>query len=67
MAVIIGHVITAGWIYNDNKVHNTIDLRAVLKTPVYAAGNCYSAHLHFESKEVYHKLDVSYLPLAPSI
>lgn len=31
------HVITAGWTYNDNKAHNAIDLRAALKTPVYAA------------------------------
>ena len=31
------HVITAGWAYNDNKAHNAIDLRAALKTPVYAA------------------------------
>ena len=65
MVVIICHVITAGQTYNDNKAHNTIDLRAVLKTPVYAIGNCYGAHLHFEGKEVYHKLDTSYLPLAP--
>ena len=31
------HIITAGWTYNDNKAHNAIDLRAALKTPVYAA------------------------------
>ena len=31
------HIITAGWTYNDNKAHSAIDLRAALKTPVYAA------------------------------
>ena len=31
------HIITAGWTYNDNKAHNAIDLRAAIKTPVYAA------------------------------
>lgn len=31
------HVITAGWTYNDGSAHNAIDLRAALKTPVYAA------------------------------
>lgn len=32
-----GHIITAGWTYNDGGAHNAIDLRAALKTPVYAA------------------------------
>ena len=31
------HIITAGWTYNDGGAHNAIDLRAALKTPVYAA------------------------------
>lgn len=31
------HIITAGWTYNDGSAHNAIDLRAALKTPVYAA------------------------------
>ena len=31
------HIITAGWTYNDGIAHNAIDLRAALKTPVYAA------------------------------
>ena len=31
------HIITAGWTYNDGSAHNAIDLRATLKTPVYAA------------------------------
>ena len=31
------HVITAGWTYNGGQAHNAIDLRAALRTPVYAA------------------------------
>ena len=31
------HIVTSGWTYNDNKAHNAIDLRAAIKTPVYAA------------------------------
>ena len=31
------HIITAGWTYNYGSAHNAIDLRAALKTPVYAA------------------------------
>ena len=31
------HIVTAGWTYNDGSAHNAIDLRAALKTPVYAA------------------------------
>ena len=31
------HIITEGWTYNDGIAHNAIDLRAALKTPVYAA------------------------------
>ena len=31
------HIITAGWTYNNGSAHNAIDLRAALKTPVYAA------------------------------
>ena len=31
------HIITAGWTYNNGSAHNAIDLRATLKTPVYAA------------------------------
>lgn len=31
------HIITAGWTYNDGSAHNAIDLRAAIKTPVYAA------------------------------
>lgn len=31
------HIVTAGWTYNDGRAHNAIDLRAAIKTPVYAA------------------------------
>lgn len=31
------HIITAGWTYNGGQAHNAIDLRAALRTPVYAA------------------------------
>ena len=31
------HIVTAGWTYNDGSAHNAIDLRAAIKTPVYAA------------------------------
>ena len=30
-------IITAGWTYNGGQAHNAIDLRAALRTPVYAA------------------------------
>ena len=31
------HIITAGWTYNGGQAHSAIDLRAALRTPVYAA------------------------------
>lgn len=31
------HVITAGWTYSDGSAHSAIDLRASVKTPVYAS------------------------------
>ena len=31
------HTITAGWYYSDGKLHQAIDLRAAVGTPVYAA------------------------------
>ena len=39
------HIITAGWTYNDGIAHNAIDLRAALKTPVYAAEAVSYTHL----------------------
>ena len=31
------HIITAGWLYNDGSLHQALDFRAVVGTPVYAA------------------------------
>lgn len=31
------HIITAGWFYNDGSIHNALDFRAMVGTPVVAA------------------------------
>ena len=31
------HLITAGWLYNDGRLHRALDFRAAVGTPVYAA------------------------------
>ena len=31
------HIITAGWLYNDDSLHRALDFRAAVGTPIYAA------------------------------
>lgn len=36
------HVLTQGWYYNDGSLHQAIDMRAIVGTPVMAAEEGYA-------------------------